>query len=124
MTLDDLFHHHAERQPDKAAVLTSELSITYGELDASGSCLAHYFLDQGLRPSDRVAVHWSNSIETVQLLLAIFRTGLVAVPVNLRLKPAEIAYILEHSAARICFSEPALAPLAEAARRDTGPEIV
>jgi long-chain acyl-CoA synthetase len=124
MTLDNLLSRHAERQPGKAAVLTAERSITYAELDASLTCLARHFLDRGLRPGDRVAVHWSNSIETVQLLLAAFRAGLVAVPVNVRLKPPEIAYIFEHSGARICFSEPALAALAEEARRGGGPEIV
>jgi long-chain acyl-CoA synthetase len=48
----------------------------------------------------------------------------VAVPVNLRLKAAEIAYIFEHSVARICFSEPALAALAEEACRGGCPEII
>jgi len=120
--ISSLLHHHAERQPSKAAVLTAERSITYAELDASVTCLAGYFLDRGLRPGDRVAVHWSNSIETVQLLLAAFRVGLVAVPVNLRLKLAEIAYIFEHSGARICFSEPALAALAEEASATAGPK--
>ncbi|HJZ97463.1 MAG TPA: AMP-binding protein [Candidatus Solibacter sp.] len=124
MTLDDALHRGAEQQPDKAAVLTAERSITYSELDGSVSCLARYFLDRGLRAGDRIAVHWSNSIEAVQLLLAAFRAGLVAVPVNLRLKPAEIAYIFEHSAARVCFSEPALAAIAEEAQRDSVPEVV
>ena len=108
MTLGNLLHRHSERQPGKAAVLTIERSISYAELDASVSSLARHFLDQGLRPGDRVAVHWSNSIEAALLLLAAFRAGLVAVPVNVRLKPAEIAYIFDHSKARICFSEPAL----------------
>jgi len=124
MTLDNLLRHYAERQPAKPVVLTAEHGITYAELDASVTCLARHLLDRGLQPGDRVAVHGSNSIETVQLLLAVFRAGLVAVPVNLRLKPAEIAYIFEHSGARICFSEPALAALAEQARGGSGPEIV
>ena len=123
MTLDNALHRHAERQPGKAAVLTAERCVTYAELNASVTCLARHLLDRGLRPGDRVAIHWSNCVETVQLLLAAFRAGLVAVPVNLRLKPAEIGYIFEHSAARICFSEPALAAIAEQARRE-GPEIV
>jgi len=124
MTVDSTLRIHAKRQPDKAAVLTAEHSITYVELDTSVSCLAGHLLDRGLRPGDRIAVHWSNSIETVQLLLATFRAGLVAVPINLRLKAPEIAYIFEHSAARICFSEPALAAVAEEARSGAEPEIV
>lgn len=124
MTLANLLRHHAARQPTKPAVLTAERSIDYAELDASVNCLAHHFLDSGLRPGDRVAVHWSNSIESAQLLLAAFRAGLVAVPINLRLKPAEIAYIFEHSGARVCYSEPGLAALAHEARGASGPEIV
>lgn len=124
MTLDKLLHQHAERQPGKAAVLTAEGHITYAELDQSATCLARRLLDGGLQPGDRVAVHWPNSIETVQLLLAVFRAGLIAVPVNLRLKSPEIAHLFAHSGTRICFSEPALAPLAERARSNGSPEIV
>ena len=124
MTVDSALHRHAERQPSKAAVRTADRSITYAELEASVTCLARYLLDRGLRPGDRVAVHWSNSIETVQLLLAAFRAGLVAVPINLRLKVPEIAYMFEHSSARICFSEPALVAVAEEARRGGCPEVV
>jgi long-chain acyl-CoA synthetase len=124
MILDDLLHRHAARQPAKTAVRTAERSIAYGELDRSVDCLAGLLLARGMHRGDRVAVHWSNSIETVQLLLAVFRAGLVAVPINARLKPLEIAYIFEHSEARLCFSEPALAPLAEQARRGGRPEVV
>ena len=106
MILDDLLHRHAARQPAKTAVRTAERSIAYGELDRSVDCLAGLLLARGMHRGDRVAVHWSNSIETVQLLLAVFRAGLVAVPINARLKPLEIAYIFEHSEARLCFSEP------------------
>jgi long-chain acyl-CoA synthetase len=124
MTIDNFLRRHAERQPSKAAVHTANRSITYGELDTSVTCLAHHLLGRGLRPGDRVAVHWSNSIETVQLLLAAFRAGLIAVPINLRLKSAEIAYIFEHSSTSICFSEPALGAVAEEARSGSDLEIV
>ena len=124
MTVDSALQNHAEWQPSKAAVRTADRSITYAELNASVTCLARYLLDRGLRPGDRVAVHWSNSIETVQLLLAVFRAGLVAVPINLRLTAPEIAYIFEHSSTRVCFSEPVLAAVAEEARSGSDPEIL
>jgi acyl-CoA synthetase (AMP-forming)/AMP-acid ligase II len=82
------------------------------ELDSSSSRLAQWLIDQGLEQGDRVAVHWSNRMEAVQLFFAIWKAGLIAVPVNVRLKPAEIAFILEHSGSRLCFSEPALSALA------------
>lgn len=124
MTVDSALRRHAEWQPSKVAVQTADRSITYAELNASVTSLACHLLELGLQPGDRVAVHWSNSIETVQLLLAAFRARLVAVPVNTRLKAPEITYIFEHSSTRICFSEPVLAALAEEARRRDCPEVV
>lgn len=104
---------HAASQPETTALLCGDRAMSYRELDESSTALARWFLAQGLKPGDRVALHWSNSIEVVQLFFGAFKAGLIAVTINIRLKPAEIAYILNHSEARICFSEPALALLAE-----------
>jgi acyl-CoA synthetase (AMP-forming)/AMP-acid ligase II len=57
-------------------------------------------------------------MEAAQLFFGIFKAGLIVVPVNLRLKAPEIAYQLRHSGAVMCFSQPAVAPLAEQARAD------
>ena len=103
----------AQRTPDKAALFCGDEWISYRALDESTTALARWFLDQGLEPGERVAVHRTNSITTVQLLYGLFKAGLIAVTVNTRLKPEEIAFILKHSEARMCFSEPALSPLAE-----------
>jgi acyl-CoA synthetase (AMP-forming)/AMP-acid ligase II len=54
----------------------------------------------------------------VNLYFACFKSGLIAVPVNNRLKPSEIAYILGHSKAKLCFSQPELAPFCEEVRAD------
>lgn len=53
--------------------------------------------DLGLAPGDRVAIVMRNRPEYMEALFAIWHAGLVAVPVNARLHPDEIAYILEHS---------------------------
>ncbi len=115
MLLNKLLIEHAHRQPAKVAVTTNERSLTYAELHHAVECTARHLLDRGLRNGDRVALHWHNSVEYVVLMLAAFRAGLVVVPVNPRLKAAEIAYVLEHSGARLCFSEPELAPLVNGA---------
>jgi long-chain acyl-CoA synthetase len=113
VNLCDTLRAHAAEQPQSAALLCGTRALSYRELDESSTALAQWLLSQGLKPGDRVALHWSNSIEVVQLFFAAFKAGLVAVTVNTRLKPAEIGYILKHSQARICFSEPTLAGLAE-----------
>ena len=105
----------AHRTPNKIALSCGDVRMSYRDLDESTTALAKWFLAQGLQPGDRVAVHWTNSIPAVQLLYGLFRAGLIAVTINTRLKPAEIAFILKHSEARICLSEPSVSPLADEA---------
>ncbi len=108
MNLGELLQLAAIRNPGRAALYCGEESITYAELDRSTSTLAGWLLSQGLQPGDRVAIHWTNTFEPVKLYFACFKAGLIAVPVNTRLKAPEIAYILEHSGAKMCFSQPGL----------------
>src|SRR5215469_14137437 len=113
MNLGDTLHLSAHRLPCKTALFSSDTETSYQSLDETSTALAKWFLNQGLEPGDRVAVHWTNSVPAVQLLYGLFKAGLIAVTVNSRLKPPEIEFILSHSQARMCFSEPLLSPLAQ-----------
>src|SRR5688572_2349037 len=118
MDLGSVLRHSALRSPRKAAVICDDQIISYEALDRSTDNLACWLLRQGLEPGDRVAIHWHNSVEVVNLYFACFKAGLIAVPVNNRLKAPEIAYVLGHSKAKLCFSQPELAPLCEEVRAD------
>ncbi len=111
-TLTEIIAKHAEALPDQAALLCQDQIVTYRELEESTIALAAHLREQGLNPGDRVAIHWSNSIEPVKLFLACFRAGLVAVPINTRLTSLEIQFVLENSQSSVCFSEPKLADAA------------
>lgn len=115
MTLGELLRSRASENPGRPALFCNDEHICYRELDESSTRLAQWFIYQGFQDGERIAIHWSNSIQVVELFFAIFKAGLTAVPVNLRLKAPEVAWILEHSQAAVCFSEPALAPVAEQA---------
>jgi long-chain acyl-CoA synthetase len=120
MNIANVLTASAERDPKKAAIVLENESISYEQLDRSTTSLARWFLRQGLKPRDRIAIYWPNSIETVKLFFASFKAGMIAMPVNVRMKTPEIAYILEHSKAAICFAHPDLLPVAEEARSASG----
>lgn len=61
--------------------------------------------DLGLAPGARVAILMRNRPEYLEALYAVWHAGLVAVPVNARLHPDEIAYILEHSASAAVLTD-------------------
>jgi long-chain acyl-CoA synthetase len=117
MTIGSVLAASAALNSQKTAITLREESISYQELDQSVTILAQWFVQQGYQRGDRVALLWPNSIELVMLFLACFRAGLIAVPVNVRLKSNEVAYVLQHSRAVLSFVHPDLASVAEEASR-------
>src|SRR3954467_5587253 len=105
----------ALRQPEKTALICGTDTVSYRELDGVVDGLPRWFAQQGFERGDRVAIHSKNSIEAIELFFACFRAGLIAVPVNWRMKGPEVAYVLEHSGAKLCFTQPPLAEIVSAA---------
>ena len=116
MTLGEHLHETAERMPDKTALICRDESLAYREFDAKVTRLALGLQAQGIEKGDRVALHLTNTIELVLSYFACFRLGAIAVPVNSRLKTNEIAYILQHSGARMYIGEPELYEIAAPTR--------
>jgi long-chain acyl-CoA synthetase len=115
--LGDLLSASAARNPQQAAIAFEDRSISYEWLEQATTRLAQWFLQQGCKPGDRIAFYWPNSIETAELYFACFKAGLIAVPVNVLMKAHEVAYVLEHSKAVMCFARPDLAQVAMEAGR-------
>jgi len=89
-------------------------TCSYAELAARVARLASG-LAQRLSPNDRVALVMKNCPQYVELLFACWHAGLCAVPVNAKLHPRELEFILQNSGARLCFAtadlHDAVAPL-------------
>ncbi len=57
-----------------------------------------------LQEGDRVAIVLRNCVEYLEILYACWHAGLVAVPINAKLHPAELVYIIGDCDARLCFT--------------------
>jgi long-chain acyl-CoA synthetase len=75
----------------------------YAGLAARVARLAASLRDAGLADGDRVALVAHNVPEYVEALYACWWAGLVAVPVNARLHPQELAFVLGDCGARLAF---------------------
>ena len=49
--LSDFLRRHARQKPDQAAFLCGDRAISWGTLDETSTGLAHWFLNQGLKPA-------------------------------------------------------------------------
>src|SRR5581483_2033220 len=87
----------------------------YAAYGALAARLAGGFAALGLRPGERVVLAMANNAEYLAVLFALWRAGLVAVPVNAKLHAREIAFIAADCGAGLCLATPDLAqPLAQA----------
>ncbi|MBB6628554.1 AMP-binding protein [Nocardioides sp. KIGAM211] len=118
--LGDLPRRTARRFPDKPAVIDGDVTLTFAGLDAAVDRAAAAIADAGLAKGDRLALLSHNCWQYAVLNFAAARVGVVLVPVNFMLGGAEIAFILDHSAAKAFLVEDALLPVAEQALAASG----
>ena len=93
----------ATLHPDRIAVVHGELRRTYAELAERVNRLASSLRANGLEQHERIAALCPNVPELLELHHAVPQAGGVLVAINTRLSRREIAYILEHSGARLLF---------------------
>jgi fatty-acyl-CoA synthase len=86
--------------PDKTAVVHGARRYTYREFEERVNRLASALRALGLRHLDRVAVIAPNTPANLEAHFGVPAAGLVLVPINVRLSPDEVGYILQHSGAR------------------------
>ena len=109
--------HHADRTPDKAVTVFEGEAITYREMAARSAALARGFDECGVGRGDVVGLLMYNCPEFLEVVFAANHIGAIAMPINWRLAPPEVRYILEHSRARALVCDGALAELGNEATK-------
>lgn len=103
-TLADFPKRHALVTPDKTAIVYEDTSLTYRELNAFSDRIALALGKAGIGKGDRVAFLDKNSDAFFPILFGASKVRATLVPVNFRLAPKEVAYILRDSGARLIFA--------------------
>jgi fatty-acyl-CoA synthase len=93
-------------EPEQPAASLGEM--TYAEVGALARRQAARLDQLGIGVGDRVAVVSHNSARLMTSFFGVAGSGRVIVPVNFRLRPDEVKYIVEHSGARVLYVDPEL----------------
>jgi fatty-acyl-CoA synthase len=80
--------------------------VTYREVARRGRAIQAGLDELGIGVGERVAIVSHNSARLLELLLAVPSSGRVLVPINFRLSPEEVRYIVGHSGARVLLVDP------------------
>jgi fatty-acyl-CoA synthase len=99
---------------DKVGVVDGETELTYRAWAERTHRLANVLHDLGLQPGDRVSFLTYNTHHLLEGYYGVLEAGMVLNPINIRLTPHDIAYILEHAGTKAVFYHRDFAPLVEA----------
>ncbi|OBB48586.1 fatty-acid--CoA ligase FadD5 [Mycobacterium sp. 852002-51961_SCH5331710] len=107
---------HALMQPDATALRYLGKTTTWRELDERVGALAGALSRRGVGFGDRVLILMLNRTEYIESFLAVNKLGAIAVPVNFRMTPPEIAFLVSDCQAEVVITEAVLAGVATAVR--------
>ena len=109
---------YAEEQfPRNTAVVCGDIRFTYRQFAERAGHLGGGLRSLGIEAGDRVAFLSTNCHRLLEAYYGVMEAGAVLLPLNVRLAPKELAYILNDAEAKVLFFERQFLPLVEAFRR-------
>ena len=113
------FLRYAEQQyPQRTAVVCGEERFTYTQLSERVGRLAGALRKSGVQPGERVAFLSTNCHRLLEAYYGVVEAGAVLLPLNIRLAPQELAYILNDSGACVLFFQSHFLELVESFRSE------
>ncbi len=101
LNIGEIIKVNATKYPNKLALKDIKRQLTFEELNERTNRLANGLLKSGLNKGDKVAVLSNNSIEFMEIYVAAAKGGFIIVPLNFRLHPHDIAYIIKNSNSKL-----------------------
>ena len=118
MNVADVLRHSVKLHAEKTALTFPASQLTYAEFGAACEAFGRALYELGLQRGDRVAILDFNSPEVCQALFAAPACGLIALPLNFRLAPPELASILADSGTTVLIYSPEFAEVADSLRSE------
>lgn len=112
MNIAQSLAHTVKVAGNRPAIACGETEYTWSQFAYRTDCLARGLAHVGIKPGERLAVLMLNCHRYFELYYACARMGVVIVPVNIRLAPPEVAFLLQDSEARALVVDKAFAALA------------
>ncbi len=107
----------AARQPHRPAIADAHRRLDWADFEARVARLAGLLEQRGITRGDRVAILLANRSEYLELVFACARIGALSLPINLRLSPREVAFIVDDCRPAAIFHDTARLELMERAAR-------
>ncbi|HLJ89058.1 MAG TPA: amino acid adenylation domain-containing protein, partial [Candidatus Angelobacter sp.] len=107
--IHQLFEEQVEKTPDALALACAGQQLSYRELNRRANQVAHYLVQLGLQPEDRVGLCVERGLNMVIGLLGILKAGGAYVPLDASHPAERLAYQIEDSAPVVMLTQRSLA---------------
>jgi len=118
ISVGDAVRFHAQATPDALAFTFGDDEMCYADLDAGSNRAANALVSLGVGKGDRIAYMGKNSHLYFEIFVGAAKLGAVMTPINWRLAPPEVAYIVNDCQAKVLFIGPEFGDLVEKIRSD------
>lgn len=113
-TIPYLLKRAAFKHPEREAIVSEEGRWSYAQWEANANKRAQALARRGIKKGDHVATIFLNGNRVLETYLALMKLGAVIVPLNVRLAPKELHYIVDHSeASALILSHEFKSPIVE-----------
>lgn len=103
-SLAALLENSAAKYADRTAIVFGDTQLTYAQVDAAANQVANLLVERGIEPGDKVALSSPNLPYFTIIYFGILKAGGTVVPLNVLLRPREVAYHLADSDAKAYFA--------------------
>ena len=94
----------AKQFGDKTALVLSDRSLSFNELDKLSNCFANALMTLGIQPGDRITLYSGNCWEWVVSYYGALKTGAVINPINVMLTPTEVEFVANDCGASVVIA--------------------
>jgi acyl-CoA synthetase (AMP-forming)/AMP-acid ligase II len=111
-SVGEILRWRARQHPQQVAIWHEGRELTYADLDRRSNQVANALIAAGLEPGQRVCVLDKGHAAFLETVFGIVKAGGVYTPVNWRLAPPEIAFVINDAEAPLLFVGEAFAKAA------------
>jgi long-chain acyl-CoA synthetase len=105
LNLAILLDDSAREVPERTAIVFGKTRLSYAQLNAAVNQVANGLVQRGVQKGDKIALSCPNVPSFVIAYYGILKAGAVVLPMNVLLKPREIAYLLADGDAQAYFCQ-------------------
>jgi len=99
------FEKVVNEKPDDIALISSDATFTYTELNQKANRIANALIKKGVSPKSNILVMLPRSSDLIASMVGIFKAGCAFVPIDLEYPKERINYIFENSQADYIISD-------------------